>query len=54
MKRKRYSRKFQRKAVERMRTCESVARLAEELGVTPRCLCKCRYALIGNKAEDMQ
>ncbi len=42
MKRKRYSRKFQRKAVERMRTCESVARLAEELGVTPRCLYKWR------------
>ena len=34
--RKRYSRKFQRIAVERMRTCESVGELAKELGVTRR------------------
>ncbi len=34
--RKRYSRKFQRMAVERMRTCESVDELAKELGVTRR------------------
>ena len=32
MKRKRYSRKFQRMAVERMRTCESVTELAREPG----------------------
>ena len=38
MKRKRYSRKFQRMAVERMRTCEGVDELARELGVRPRCL----------------
>ena len=42
MKRKRYSRKFQRMAVERMRTCESVTELAQELGVRPRCLYKWR------------
>src|ERR1700676_5514024 len=36
--RKRYSRKFQRMAVERMRTCISVDELAKELGVTRRCL----------------
>src|SRR5487761_333490 len=45
VKRKRYSRKFQRKAVERMRTCENIAHLAEELGVTPRCLYKWRRKL---------
>ena len=32
VKRKRYFRKFQRNAVERMRTCESVTELARELG----------------------
>ncbi|PYV74752.1 MAG: hypothetical protein DMG97_07870 [Acidobacteria bacterium] len=42
MKRKRYSRKFQRMAVERMRTCENVSELARELGVRPRCLYKWR------------
>ena len=45
MKRKRYSRKFQRIAVERMRTCESVDELARELGVRPRCLYKWRAKL---------
>ena len=45
MKRKRYSRKFQRMAVERMRTCESVDELARELGVRPRCLYKWRAKL---------
>ena len=45
MKRKRYSRKFQRRAVERMRTCESVSELARELGVRPRCLYKWRAKL---------
>jgi Transposase len=40
VKRKRYSRKFQRKAVERMRTSEDVVELARELGVTRRCLYK--------------
>ena len=45
MKRKRYSRKFQRIAVERMRTCESVTELARELGVRPRCLYKWRAKL---------
>ena len=45
MKRKRYSRKFQRMAVERMRTCESVTELAQELGVRPRCLYKWRTKL---------
>jgi transposase len=43
--RKRYSRKFQRIAVERMRTCESVTELARELGVRPRCLYKWRAKL---------
>src|ERR1700682_4541644 len=43
--RKRYSRKFQRTAVERMRTCESVDELAKELGVTRRCLYKWRTKL---------
>jgi transposase-like protein len=43
--RKRYSRKFQRIAVERMRTCESVGELAKELGVTRRCLYKWRTKL---------
>ena len=33
MERKRYSRKFQRMAVERMETCEDVGELARELGV---------------------
>jgi transposase len=45
VKRKRYSRKFQRMAVERMRTCESVTELARELGVRPRCLYKWRAKL---------
>ena len=45
MKRKRYSRKFQRMAVERMRTCENVSELARELGVRPRCLYKWRAKL---------
>ena len=45
MKRKRYSRKFQRMAVERMRTCEHVGELARELGVRPRCLYKWRAKL---------
>jgi transposase len=43
--RKRYSRKFQRMAVERMRACESVGELAKELGVTQRCLYKWRTKL---------
>ena len=38
MERKRYSRKFQRMAVERMETCDDVGALARELGVRPRCL----------------
>ncbi len=45
MKRKRYSRKFQRMAVERMRSCENVGALAQELGVTRRCLYKWREKL---------
>ena len=45
VKRKRYSRKFQRMAVERMKTCESVTELARELGVRPRCLYKWRAKL---------
>ena len=45
MKRKRYSRKFQRIAVERLRTCEDVGELARELGVTRRCLYKWRTKL---------
>lgn len=44
-KRKRYSRKFQRMAVERMKTCDSVGELAKELGVTQRCLYKWRRKL---------
>ncbi len=34
VKRKRYSRKFQRMAVERMRNCEDVGELADALGMT--------------------
>jgi transposase len=45
VKRKRYSRKFQRMAVERMRSCENVGDLAQELGVTRRCLYKWRAKL---------
>src|SRR5260370_18786584 len=45
VKRKRYSRKFQRMAVERMRTSEDVGELAQELGVTRRCLYKWRTKL---------
>ncbi len=45
MKRKRSSRKFQRVAVERMQTCDDVGQLAEELGVTRRCLYKWRRKL---------
>ena len=45
MKRKRYSRKFQRMAIERMRNCEDVGELAQELGVTRRCLYKWRAKL---------
>jgi len=45
VKRTRYSRKFQRMAVERMRTCEDVGQLAQELGVTRRCLYKWRRKL---------
>ncbi len=45
MKRKRYSPKFQRMAVERMRTCEHVGELARELGVGPRGLYKWRAKL---------
>ncbi len=43
--RKRYSRKFQRMAVERMRNSENVGDLAQELGVTRRCLYKWRAKL---------
>jgi transposase len=43
--RKRYSRKFQRMAVDRMETCEDVGELARELGVRPRCLYKWRKKL---------
>ena len=45
MERKRYSRKFQRIAVERMETCDDVGELARELGVRPRCLYKWRKKL---------
>src|SRR5690349_7408483 len=45
MKRKRYSRKFQRMAVERMKTSDDVGELAEEPGVTRRCLYKWRRKL---------
>ena len=45
MKRKRYSRKFQRMAVERMRTSCNIGELALELGVTRRCLYKWRAKL---------
>ena len=45
MKKKRYSRKFQRMAVERLRTCDDVGELAQELGVTRRCLYKWRRKL---------
>jgi predicted RNase H-like nuclease (RuvC/YqgF family) len=45
VKRKRYSRKFPRMAVERLRTCDDVKELAQELGVTRRCLYKWRAKL---------
>ena len=45
MKRKRYTRKFQRLAVERLRNSENVGELAQELGVTRRCLYKWRAKL---------
>ena len=45
MKRKRYSRKFQRMAVERMRSSDNIGDLAEELGVTRRALYKWRAKL---------
>ena len=45
MKRKRYSRKFQRMAVERMRSADNIGELAKELGVTRRCLYKWRTKL---------
>lgn len=45
MERKRYARKFQRMAVERLRTCEDVSELARELGVTRRCLYQWRTKL---------
>jgi transposase len=45
VKRKRYSRKFQRMAVGRMLTCHDVRELARELGVTRRCLYKWRTKL---------
>src|SRR5438445_11351814 len=45
VKRRRYSRKFQRMAVERLRTCEDVGELARELGVTRRCLYRWRTKL---------
>jgi transposase-like protein len=37
--------KFQRMAVERLRTCDDVNELAQELGVTRRCLYKWRVKL---------
>jgi transposase-like protein len=43
--RKRYSRKFQRMAVERMRSSDNIGELAKELGVTRRCLYKWRTKL---------
>jgi len=43
--RKRYSRKFQRMAVDRIEICEDVGELARELGVRPRCLYKWRKKL---------
>src|SRR2546422_10354426 len=45
VKRRRYSRKFQRMAVERLRTCEDVGELVRELAVTRRCLYKWRTKL---------
>ena len=45
VKRKRYSRRFQRKAVEHMKSSENVGDLAQELGVTRRCLYKWRTKL---------
>ncbi|HEY3616675.1 MAG TPA: transposase [Candidatus Sulfotelmatobacter sp.] len=45
MERKRYSRKFQRMAVERMGSSDNVSELAGELGITRRCLYKWRRKL---------
>ena len=43
--RKRYSRKLQRAAVKRMKSCASADELAKEFGVTRRCLYKWRAQL---------
>src|ERR1700757_391170 len=40
VKRKRYSRQFQRMAVERMRSSDNIGDLAKELGIGRRCLYK--------------
>src|ERR1700693_4107054 len=45
VKRKRYSRKFQLTAVERMKSSDDIGDLARELGVTRRCLYKWRTKL---------
>jgi transposase len=45
VKRKRYSRKFQQTAVERMKSSDNIGDLAQELGVTRRCLYKWRAKL---------
>ena len=45
VKRKRYSRTFQRMAVERMKTSENIGALAQDLGVTRRVLYKWRDRL---------
>ncbi len=50
MKRKRYSRKFQRMAVERMKTSDDVGELAKELGVTRRCRRKLEIVEPGEEA----
>ena len=52
MKRKRYSRKLQRRAVGRTETCEDVGELARELGVRPRCLYKWRKKLEARLNQD--
>jgi hypothetical protein len=48
VKRKRYTRKFQRMAIERMRSSDNIGDLAKELGVGRRCLYKVPIRLTGS------
>ena len=50
--RKRYARKFQRAAVQGMKSCASVDELTKELGVTRRCLYQWRAKLDHLESEE--